>query len=312
MKIKKYLLLSFLSFFFFAFFVRFSWAAELVLFSENKNPKIGDIFELKVLISTQEDINAIEGEVFFPQEILELKDIRNNNSLVSLWIKDPSQLLKNQEIKKDKIQFGGIIPGGYKGNGGLLFSLFFEVKREGTGVIEIRNSKVLLNDGQGTPAPLRISSFYFSSLAAKSESSKKLSLESSLDKEPPEFFVPQIAYDENIEGGKWFVAFLTVDKQSGIDSYQIKEVRSKIFSNFLGRWIKAESPYILKDQDLKSFIFVKAVDRSGNERIVKISPPRGLEWYRNYDSLILEGGAFIILLILSFLFTKFIKLLKRM
>ena len=37
-------------------------------------------------------------------------------------------------------------------------------------------------------------------------------------------------------------------------------------------WERAESPYLLKDQSLKSIIKVKAVDKAGNEKIVKVAP----------------------------------------
>ena len=38
------------------------------------------------------------------------------------------------------------------------------------------------------------------------------------------------------------------------------------------KWSKATSPYLLKDQDLKSLIKVKAIDKSGNSRIEIFKP----------------------------------------
>jgi hypothetical protein len=44
----------------------------------------------------------------------------------------------------------------------------------------------------------------------------------------------------------------------------------------------AESPYLLKNQNLDRQIFVKAVDKSGNERTI-ILPPKNPRWqYKNY------------------------------
>jgi len=46
-------------------------------------------------------------------------------------------------------------------------------------------------------------------------------------------------------------------------------------------WIKGESPYLLKDQNLKSIILVKAIDRAQNSSIAAISAANKLSWYEN-------------------------------
>ena len=113
------------------------------------------------------------------------------------------------------------------------------------------------------------------------------------DTEPPESFVPEISRDELIANGKWFVVFVTQDKASGIDRYEIKESRQKILT-FFSRWRVAESPYVLQDQELRSYVFVKAVDKNGNQRIIKIAPRNPLEWYENYENwLIIVLGLLI-------------------
>src|SRR3990167_5867132 len=42
-------------------------------------------------------------------------------------------------------------------------------------------------------------------------------------------------------------------------------------------WIKAESPYVLKDQSLNSIIRVKALDKAGNEYIATYIPDESLQ-----------------------------------
>ena len=90
-----------------------------------------------------------------------------------------------------------------------------------------------------------------------------------VDKESPESFVPEIAIDTFLFDKKWFLVFTTQDKGSGIDYYEVKETRWSII-NIISKWNYAESPYILKDQQLKSCIFVKAFDKAGNEKVVMI------------------------------------------
>ena len=98
--------------------------------------------------------------------------------------------------------------------------------------------------------------------------------------------MPEIARDESISDDKWFIVFATQDKASGVDHYEVKESRQKILT-FFSRWRAAESPHVLKDQELRSYIFVKAVDKTGNERIVKLSPQNSLRWYENYENWII-------------------------
>ena len=71
--------------------------------------------------------------------------------------------------------------------------------------------------------------------------------------------------------GKWFVVFNTQDKQSGIDHFEVQENRGA--KPDYTKWKTAVSPYLLEDQDLKSYIFIKAVDKAGNS-VLEILPPK--------------------------------------
>jgi len=118
--------------------------------------------------------------------------------------------------------------------------------------------------------------------------------------------MPNIAKDEALFDGKWFVVFATQDKASGIDHYEIRENRQWTtfedllpFVKYFRRhsWVMAESPHVLRDQELRSFVFLKAVDKAGNERIIQIAPHHPLAWYENYAILVILTGAAIISLI---------------
>ncbi|KPJ56320.1 hypothetical protein AMJ49_05145, partial [Parcubacteria bacterium DG_74_2] len=70
-----------------------------------------------------------------------------------------------------------------------------------------------------------------------------------------------------------------VDKMSGIDRYEIlEEPRISFLGTTKKIWKLGESPYLLEDQSLRSKISVKAIDKAGNERIVKIIPPYKISW----------------------------------
>ena len=157
--------------------------------------------------------------------------------------------------------------------------MIFQTKTEGEGVVEVQEAKTLLNDGLGTLAQLSISNFQFSIFK---EVPTQLLMPEIKDINPPELFAPKITKDPNVFDGKWFAVFATQDKLSGINYYKIKESRYKIL-NIFQRWIIAESPYILTDQRLRSFIYIKAVDNAGNERIAIIEPKYPLQWYEKWE-----------------------------
>lgn len=259
------------------------FAAEISLETKSTEIAAGQQFQINLLLDTEgEEINAVEGKIVFPN-ILELKEIRDGNSIINFWIEKPKK-------QNNAIVFSGITPGGFTGNSSLLFSVVFEAKKEGRGLIEIQNAKTLINDGKGTPAETKISSFQFN--IKEVGLPKELQLPEIKDVEPPESFVPEIARDESIFEGKCFLVFVTQDKASGIDHYEIKESRQRILSVF-GKWVTTESPYVLHDQELRSFIFVKAVDKNGNKIIIKIAPRNPLLWYKNYENWIIIVGVLV-------------------
>lgn len=259
-------------------------AAQISLEAEEREFGIGEQIEIKLNLSSEESINALEGKIIFPASLLELKEINDGNSLVNFWVERPGQ-------DGETIIFSGISPGGWQGNRGFIFSLILEAKNEGQGMLEIKEARVLLNDGQGTAAPLSVSSFQFAVSGLAKE--KPIIIEKE-DIEPPETFKPEISRDPLIFEGKWFLVFATQDKGRGISHYEVKERREKVLT-FFSKWEKAESPYVLKDQGLKSETLVKAIDRAGQERIIKIPAQRPLAWYKNYENwfIILIGVVFI-------------------
>lgn len=260
------------------------FAAEM-FFEQEKVPGFEDQFKMDIFLKTEEPLNAIEGKINFPIDLLELQNIEDGNSVINLWLERPAV------NKTGEIIFSGITPGGYMGDKGLIFSMIFLVKQEGVGTLDIHDTRVLRNDGTGSEATLTIASFdiaVFKGAPAEIPAIPKMR-----DRELPEIFTPEIARDEFVSDNKWFVVFVTQDKASGIDRYEIKESRQRILSIFK-RWIPAESPYVLEDQELRSYVLVKAVDKTGNERVVKIAPKNPLAWYVNYDNWIMIIAGFLI------------------
>lgn len=232
-------------------------ASAALLFSEPRQIEItpDQTFEVGVFLDTQnDDINAIEGEIEFPQDLLELREIRDGNSIINFWVDRPV-------LGPSPMRFSGIIPGGYRFPKGLVLSLVFQSKKNGSGTIRIENAHTLRNDGQGTETPLTlaISSFIIS----EQPQFPPPAVMPIVDNTPPETFQPELSSDFAIFSGKLFLSFATQDKGTGIDHYEVREM----FAWGMGSWVRAESPYVLIGQNASFPVEVKAVDRTGNSRI---------------------------------------------
>ncbi len=247
----------------FIFFTQTAQAAYLSLGSQKDNWPVGQKVEVVFSVDTEnQQLNAFEGEIVYPVDLLDFYEIRDNDSVVNFWIEKPVA------DNSGSIKFSGIVPGGFEGQGNL-FRIFFVTKKEGQGSININQAQCLLNDGQGTKIYSTTKGFNFD-ISGEISPDDVIVIDIS-DVDAPEAFSPIITKISEIAGDEYLLIFATQDKGSGIDYYEIKEG--------LRPFSKAESPYILKNQKLNKKIIVKAVDKFGNERKVTIDPVYPAEWY---------------------------------
>lgn len=232
--------------------------------------RVGDVFEVSLLLDTQgEYINAVEGTVNIPPR-LEAQSINNGDSLVSLWIQPP-------RIEQNKIAFAGIVPGGYSGARGTIFSIVLRAHSVGANVMTIEKAQTLLHDGRGTASRLATRNYNITIASRSTDRPPAIVLQT--DREPPSMFAPIIAQDANVFGGKKFLVFVAFDKQSGVDHYEVREEGES------NAWVVATSPYLLKDQTLSGRISVRAIDVAGNVRVAALGTPISV-WYEIYWSWI--------------------------
>ncbi|MBI2476287.1 MAG: four helix bundle protein [Candidatus Taylorbacteria bacterium] len=268
------------------------FAAEISLEPKTSFGATGELFQLGVFLDTKgETANAVSGKVMYPTRFLSPYRITYEESAVSLWVERP------QAVEPSVITFSGIIPGGLWGEKIPLFFVVFEGVAEGKAPITVVDGVVLRNDGAGSALPTEVRGGLISLVRGGKESASSRLLRATLsydeDREPPEIFAPVVGKSSSILDGKYFVVFETQDKKSGIDHYEAQETRLALPAE--GKWVRAESPLALADQNRKSFIFVKALDKAGNERVAFVSPAPVDS--RAYLTLILSG---IIILLLAF------------
>jgi hypothetical protein len=259
------------------FSVSFANAAVIEPKIEAKEVKRGDFVVVPIYLDTQfEEINAVEVYVNLSNNLV-FRDYLDGNSIITHWIEKPH--LQSSDVRRPQIKFSGIIAGGISGRNLDLVDLIFEAKESGMAKIGIdKNSKALLNDGLGTRTKLIALSQSFNILDINRKPELKIK-----DSFPPEPFKIYLARNKEIFDGKYYITFETKDKQSGIAYYEISE--KPITFIFLAKpdinnlkFKKAESPYILEDQSLRSYIVVKAVDKAGNEQIAILPPQKICSW----------------------------------
>lgn len=253
LRIKKILEVAFILVF--CFFPLKIFASVISIEADRINLKTEEEFSVEVVLDTEgENVNAVEGELIFSEDLLELKEIREGNSVINFWVEKP-------ELKDSKtIFFSGITPLGITGKQKNIFSVVFKAKKAGNPSVSLGNLQVLKNNGTGEKTIVKKISLDLNT----SKEVFDLTQEVVVDETPPEDFLPQISSDGEIFDGQSFLVFSTQDKGKGIRGYEVRE-------GFFSFFKKADSPYLLRDQSLKKRIYVKAIDMDGNERVVLIN-----------------------------------------
>jgi hypothetical protein len=225
----------------------------------------GDTFIVNVRLDTDDSqcINAAHVVIQYPATTLRAVDFGRGNSIFSLWVGDPKI-----DTVAGTVDFSGGVPGGYCGRipgdpalSNILGSVVFTVVGSSTksATIQFSSASTLYkNDGLGTAvAPALQNATITISPTAKLSSNPWIA-EVSADTIPPEPFLISLESTRGVFDGKYYIVFSTVDKQSGLDHYEVLENKA---------WVPATSPHVLADQSLKSPIEVRALDKAGNIRV---------------------------------------------
>ncbi len=269
----------------------------------------GDSLSLAVRIDTDEGecVNVIDAVIEYDAELVAV-DVSRGDSIVPIWVEDP-KIDKTNRL----VTFAGGIPNGYCGRiagdprlTNVIAELIIQAptlsvsigESDDIGEIKFRpETKVLLNDGLGSDAPLRtFGSKLLLNKKPRNEPLNEWNNRVSEDITPPQDFSITLASDVSIYNGRHFITFNTTDKQSGIDHYEIIEEPIDDFNLFGwgaadAPWEIARSPYLLEDQSLNSTIRVKAVDKSGNEYIAVYVPEENQRGLSDRD--IARSGMFV-------------------
>ncbi len=240
-------------------------ATEIRVDTHTSETTTGEQFLVDVILHADEPLNALEGKVVFSENLLSVVEIRDGNSVINFWVEKPHL------EKPGSVVFSGIAPGGFTGANNSIFSIVFEAVGTGMAAIALEGTKVLKNDGLGSEA---LFATHDTTVSVK-EGDRSVRKEVIDDRDAPEGFTATMVQDPNLFNGAYTLVFATQDKLSGIDHYEVKEGKYAFYQ-------KVESPYKIKHQRLERRIFIKAIDRAGNERLSVLPPQEPSPWYLQY------------------------------
>ncbi len=256
----------------------------------------GDMFIVTVRLDTDpgECINAANIELNYPTQWLRATAFSKGESLLSLWPEEPVI-----DIEHGKVTFSGGIPAGYcgrvqgdPGKTNILGKVVFSVApnpvtgNAPTGSFPVAitfassTTKILENDGFGTEAVLTKTDASITRTLVSLGKTNQWTDIVGKDTTPPDDFTIMVTHDANTFGGKFFIVFSTVDKQSGVHHYEVMEDDPARLGFTYGKNVKSEwktvtSPYVLADQTLQSRVTVRAVDNAGNIQEKILAPANG-------------------------------------
>ena len=229
----------------------------------------GDTFIASIRIDTEDEcMNAAHVALSYPVDRLRAVDFGRGGSIFSLWAEEPVL-----DTSKGLVTFSGGVPGGYCGRvegdpaeSNVVGKVVFTVLRTSAAVADIaldETSAVYLNDGLGTRAELSLRGSTITIVPASIGVQNPWLKEVGEDTTAPEPFRIEVQSVNSVFGGRYFAAFSTIDKQSGLDHYEVFE---------RGTWHTVTSPHKLANQSLRGGVQIKAIDKAGNERIGEFVP----------------------------------------
>jgi hypothetical protein len=265
-------------------------AAQIYLDPATGKYPPGVPFAVNVRLNNQgQCINAAEVDLAYPTNLLKAVGVSDGDSILTLWVKSPT-IYSNYGI----VSFIGGLPGGYCGEvvgdpslSNKLATIYFSFPTSTTAITSstilqsaqlsfLSSTQAVLNDGLGSFAPLKTVGATYSQQTLKGQYISVSALDQAIaaDVTPPEPFTVGVYRDPSLFSGQWFAVFSTVDKQTGIDHYDVAEVTPAQMkqSQDQWNWIRAVSPYLIKDQALTDTIAVRATDLAGNTRVEEYTP----------------------------------------
>ncbi len=312
-----------------------AFAAEVFLDVDAKLYDRRDTFYIPIRVDARSDcLNAATVVIAYDPREISVREVVTSRSIFTLWTQSPSIDRDAEGNEAGAVRFSGGIPGGYcgrvEGDPGLT-NILADLVVTGapaaqtvgglstTTLVVSPETMLYRHDGTGTPLDTTLLGAELSlTIVEGAQPVDYWQGDVHADRIAPELFEITLVEGPSLGHARDYIAFSTVDKQSGISHYEVLETDPDRFGLLKwfpreAHWVRAESPYVLRDQELMSRIMVRAVDRNGNERVVTYEPSVSLvrEFVRPSTFALLFGGTLILVTVLALFVYAFRRVWKH-
>ncbi|MDQ5962589.1 MAG: hypothetical protein QG653_396 [Patescibacteria group bacterium] len=121
--------------------------ADLALLPASGTFEAGQTFTVSVNVTNNnQPINAVSGAITFPTNLLSVRSVSKDGSIIKLWAEEPSFSNTNGTIKFE----GVVLNPGFSGSKGKVLTVVFLAKSSGDASVIFSSGSVLANDGEAT------------------------------------------------------------------------------------------------------------------------------------------------------------------
>lgn len=133
----------------FSFLLAFSastaLAANLTVSPASGTYEVGDKIVVKILVSSQNPINAISGVLNIPTSLFTIESVSKAGSVLNFWVTEPS--FSNGA---GVLSFEGVSLEGFPGGTKTVITATLKAISTGTGSLTFKSGQILANDGAGS------------------------------------------------------------------------------------------------------------------------------------------------------------------
>ncbi|MEK7508099.1 MAG: cohesin domain-containing protein [Patescibacteria group bacterium] len=231
-----------------------SAASPSLYFSPSaKDVRVGDSIDVKVLIDSDQPLNAYAVAFAYSSDLLELVGFDNSRSIMDVWQKQPA-------VNKGVVTLNGGSIKPFFGTDGELLTLRLSVIKEGVARLAFNESAAYLANGKGTkviPVKRDIALAISKAPVSDNDAIKPMPAPSEIDDTPPAISFLSLI-DNPFNEGQKLLAFQISDTGSGIMTTTVRFFSLLSWSE----WSSAQNPTAIP----RSAWIVKfrASDSSGN------------------------------------------------
>jgi hypothetical protein len=289
------------------------FAASLFFSPATESVSAGTTFTVAVdVTSADQAMNAASGDVSFPTDKLRVLNVSNTNSVMSLWVQNPTF---SNAVSGGDVNFAGVVLNpGFTGSAGNVITIRFQALTAGTAMLSFSDGSVLANDGNGTNILDSLGTAHITITPAviapapptiPSPTPATSAPSSSVDTTPPNpFAITEVTTDPS--DPQPIFTWSATDQESGISDYLVKIGNGDWFPASTIAVPGVSGEYQLPPQAPGQYVSieVEAYDNAGNMTeesatfsVVAIPAPQAttIGWLGRVIKFLLTWGLAIIL-----------------